>query len=339
MKAAVFTGSSKLEIRDVSVPRPGAGEILVKVAACGLCHTDLHYLDHGVPTFQKPPLVLGHEISGVVAEAGEGVRDWKAGDRVLVPPVLTCGFCEMCRRGRENICRNMRMLGNHRDGGFAEFMAAPAKDCVRLPEGIPLEEASIISDAVSTGYHAAVIRGDVQPGERVAVIGCGGVGMNVVQAAAMRGAHVTAVDLDDGKLETAMALGASAAFNPKGNAQAAKDLRKAAGSGMDAAFEVIGKPETQRLAFDCLRPGGRLILVGYSDRDFSLPAGKVMFFEMDVRGSLGCRPADYGRIVSLVAAGKLKVKELVTSRHALANINEGYDLLRQGLGLRAIAVP
>ena len=155
MKAAVFHGGdSGLRVEDIPIPKPEADEILVKVAACGVCHTDLHYIEHGVPTFKKPPIVLGHEASGIIEEVGAAVTHLKNGQRVLIPAVLTCGKCMACRWGRENICGDMRMLGNHLDGAYAEYIAVPAKDVLELPESIPLEEASIIADAVSTPYHA-----------------------------------------------------------------------------------------------------------------------------------------------------------------------------------------
>ncbi len=153
MKAAVFHGSSiGLKFEDIPVPKVGDDQILVKVAACGVCHTDLHYLEHGVPTFKKPPIVLGHEASGIVEEAGANVTNVKKGQRVLIPAVLTCGRCALCRMGRENICSNMVMLGNHCDGAYAEYVAVAAKDVLELPDSIPLEEASIIADAISTPY-------------------------------------------------------------------------------------------------------------------------------------------------------------------------------------------
>ena len=189
MKAAVFHGPNQpLMIEDVPTPTPGAGEIRVKVAGCGVCHTDLHYIDHGVPTFKKPPLILGHEPSGIVDALGEGVTNFKEGDRVLLPAVLTCGVCPNCRMGRENICDNMVMFGNNIDGAYAEYVIAPAKDSFHLPEEIPLEEGSIIADAISTPYHAVVNRGEVKAGYNVVVYGCGGVGINAVQVAAAVGA-------------------------------------------------------------------------------------------------------------------------------------------------------
>ena len=149
MKAAIFRQPhTPLTIEEVPVPSIRAGEVLVRVIACGVCHTDLHYIDHGVSTFQKAPIILGHECSGIVERAGAEVTQWKEGDRVLLPAVVSCGSCRMCRLGRENICERMVMFGNNVNGAYAEFVAAPAKDIFRLPEEIPLVEGCIIADAV-----------------------------------------------------------------------------------------------------------------------------------------------------------------------------------------------
>lgn len=150
------------------------------------CHTDLYYLDHDVPTFKKPPLVLGHEVSGLVAGFGIGANHAARheGDRVLLPPAYGCGHCRMCRLGRENICESMVMFGNHVDGGFAEYVLAPAKDVIPLPPENPLVEGAIISDATTTTYHAVVNRGRVLPGYSVVVFGCGGIGLKIVRIAA-----------------------------------------------------------------------------------------------------------------------------------------------------------
>jgi len=198
LRAAIFEGSGKpLEIREVPTPKPGPGEALVRVAGCGMCHTDLHYLDHGVPTFKPPPLILGHEVAGTVAELGEGVSDRAEGDRVLIPAVLSCGRCRYCRQGRENLCERLVMLGNNIDGGYAEFVLVPASELVPLPDELPLERASVIADAVSTPYHAVKNRGRVQMGDAVAVVGCGGVGLNLVQCAAAAGGRVIAIDMNE----------------------------------------------------------------------------------------------------------------------------------------------
>ncbi len=338
MKAAVLYPGSQLKLSDVPVPEPATGEILVRVAACGICHTDLHYIDHGVSTF-KSPVILGHEVSGTVAELGPGVTQFREGDRVLLPAVFTCGGCRACRTGRENICERMRMLGNHVDGAYAEYVVAPAKDCFPLPAEIPLAEACLIGDALSTPYHAVKHRAKVRLGEAVAIFGCGGVGINAVQFAALAGAHVIAVDVDDRKLELARQFGAHDTLNSRAVERVDKELKKRAGGGVDVAMEVIGKPETLRAAYDSVRPGGRICVVGYCAEAVTLPFSKLMFFELEVVGSLGCRPSDYPELIELVRAGRVKLQPLVTGRYALDDIFAGLDALRQGKGLRGIVLP
>ena len=339
MKAAVYyKGEKLLRVEEVPTPEPGPGEVRIKVAACGVCHTDLHYLDHGTPTFMEPPMILGHEISGVVDALGQGAKGYGEGDRVIIPAVLTCGHCAACRLGRENICQNMKMLGNHMNGGYAEYVVVPTKDLIPVPDGLPLEDCSIIADALSTPYHAVVNRGEVKPGQTVAVFGCGGVGVNVVQFAALAGARVVAVDLQDEKLEIARKLGASDVFNAS-TEKIHKVIRKATG-GCDTSFECIGKPAVMLQAMNVLNPGGRFVMVGYSPNDLSLPAGRIMFREMEVRGSLGCRPVDYHRIVALAAQGKLQLEPLISNRYSLEDINKGFDDLREGKPvIRSLIVP
>ncbi|MFQ5592936.1 MAG: zinc-binding dehydrogenase [Anaerolineae bacterium] len=340
MKAAIFHGSNQpLSIEEVPTPSPGPGEILVKVAACGLCHTDLHYIDHGTPTFKKPPLILGHEIAGTVAGLGPGAEGFQEGDRVLLPAVLTCGQCAMCRSGRENICYQMVMPGNHVDGGFAEYVVAPSKDVFHLPAEIPLEEGSIIADAITTPYHAVVNRARVAPGDWVVVLGCGGIGLNLVQMAAALGARVIAVDIADQKLSWAERLGATATLNSQQVERLDKEVRRMTGGGAEIAIEAIGKAATQEQAFACLRTGGRLVMVGYSPEKMSLNAGRVMFREMEIVGSLGCRPVDYPRVIEMARQGQIKVAELVTHKFPLDEINQGFDVLRAGEVIRAVAVP
>ncbi len=342
MKAAIFHGANKpLAIEDVEKPIVGPDDILVKIAACGVCHTDLHYLDHGTPTFKQPPLILGHEPSGHVAEAGANVKKFKEGDRVLIPAVLTCGYCDFCRVGRENICENMAMLGNHIDGAYAEYIKVPAKDICHLPDEIPLEEGSIIADAISTPFHAVKNRAQVKPGDTVVVFGCGGIGINIVQVAAAVGGSVIAVDILDKKLETAKKLGATTTINPTKVEKLGKEIKKLTDGGADIAIEAIGKPDTIQAAFGTLRKGGRLVVVGFSGKDITVSAAKIMFFEMDIVGSLGCRPTDYPKLIELVRLGKIKVKELVTNRFPMDKINDAFELLRNGDEnvIRSIAVP
>lgn len=339
MKAAVFHGTNKpLEIKDVAIPTVEPAEILVKVAACGVCHTDLHYLDHGVPTFKTPPLILGHEASGTVAQCGDGVTNFKDGDRVLIPAVFACGKCFYCRNGRENICQSMIMLGNNVDGAYAEYVKVSSKDVFHLPNEIPLIEGAIIADAISTPYHAVKNRARVQPGDTVVVFGCGGVGINVVQIASACGGIVIAVDRLPQKLEWAKKFGAYYTVLA-GEVDARKEIRRLTNGGADIAIEAIGNPDVMRLAFETLRPGGRLCVIGYSDQDVSFSAAKIMYREMEIVGSLGCRPVDYPKIIELVRIGKIQVTPLVTHRYQLEKIGEAFDLLRRGEGIRAVAIP
>lgn len=340
MRAAVLRASgSPLSLESREIPRAGRGEAVVKVAACGFCHTDLHYLDHGVKTAHPPPLVLGHEVSGTVEEVGPEVEGVRRGARVLVPAVLPCGNCSLCRSGRENICPKMRMPGNHFDGGFAEFLVVPARDLVPLPEEIDLAEGSVIADALTTPYHAVVHRAQVREGEWVVVVGCGGVGINAVQFAAAAGAHVVAVDLRPEKLELARQLGAVETVQPREDGDVAKAVRRWTDGGADVAIEVVGSPATFSLALSTVRRGGRLCLVGYSDRTADLPLGKMMFFEQTLVGSLGCPPSDYGRVVELVRRGKVQLKPIISGRVPLERVNEAADSLRRGEGFRTLIVP
>ena len=328
MKAALYYKDEKnLRIEEVPTPEPGPGEVRVKIAACGICHTDLHYLDHGVSTFKKPPMILGHEISGTVDAMGDGVTGVETGDHLIIPAVLTCGSCENCRRGRENICNHMLMVGNNIDGGYAEYIVVPAKDLIPLPKHLNLENCSIIADALSTPYHAVVNRGEIKPGQVVSVFGCGGVGINVVQFAVLAGAKVIAVDLSDEKLEVAKKLGAYATFNAK-EEKVEKVIRKTTG-GCDVAFEVIGKPTVMLQAMATLKTGGRFVMVGYSADNLNISAARVMYREMDIRGSLGCRPVDYHSIVQLADQGKINLDALISHRYPIDEINRGFDDLRE----------
>jgi alcohol dehydrogenase, propanol-preferring len=340
MKAAVFHGPEKgLKFEEIPVPQVGPDQVLVKVAACGVCHTDLHYIEHGVPTFKKPPIVLGHEASGTVEDLGPGVTNVKKGQRVLIPAVLTCGRCPLCRQGRENICADMKMLGNHFDGAYAEFVAVPSKDLLNLPDSIALQDASIIADALSTPYHAVKNRARVQPGDTVVVFGCGGVGINAVQLAALAGGYVIAVDISERKLEWAAQFGAAKTVNASKVDKVSKEIKKLTGGGADIAMEVIGSPRTFEEALESVRVGGRVVAVGYTSESSQIVSGKIMFKELEVVGSLGCRPVDYVPLIRMVEQGRIDLSKLVTHRFPLAEIGKAFEAMHEGVSLRSIVIP
>ena len=338
MRAALFVGGGKpLELTTLPRPDPAPGELLVKVVACGLCHSDLHYLDHGTPTFKTPPLVIGHEVSGTVVHVGPGVGpDW-VGTNVVLSSITTCGSCVACRTGRENQCAKQKMLGNTVDGGFADYVVWPARDAFVLPAEIPLAEGCVIADALTTAYHAVVNRARIGAGETVAVFGCGGLGLSVVQVAAMVGARVIAIDIEPTKLDLARRLGASDVFDAK-DPDIAKKVRRHTDGGPDVAVECIGKPAVQELALSIVRPSGRLILLGFAAEPMKLNGGRVQYRELSVIGTLGCRNVDFPVVIDLVRRGRLDVRSLVTHRHALEDVNAGYDALRRGEGVRHIVV-
>lgn len=340
MKAAIFTTSPPaLTVGDMPMPVPGAGDLLVQVAACGLCQTDLHYLDHGVPTYQTPPLILGHEPAGVVVDWSPEVQGWEKGDRVLIPAIFSCGDCEYCRQGRENLCLKLQMLGNHRHGAFAEYVAVPARDCVRLPEEISMEGGCLIADALSTAFHA-VERSGLGPADTAVVIGCGGMGVNLVQCAVLAGARVVAVDRVEAKLEKARAFGAEETLNSSDlQTSLAKPLRELTSGGANVVFEAIGLEDTLREGLLAVRKGGTLMTVGYCPEAVPVPLSRVMFFELEIKGSLGCPPARYPAIVKLVQRKKLDVDSLVSGVFPLDEISPTLDKLRRGEGFRWVIRP
>jgi 2-desacetyl-2-hydroxyethyl bacteriochlorophyllide A dehydrogenase len=231
------------------------------------------------------------------------------------------------------------MLGNHVDGGYAEYIVVPARVAYRLPDEVPLVEGAIIADALTTPYHAVVHRGRVAPGDRVLVIGCGGIGLGLVQMAAAVGARVVAVDVSERKLALARTMGAETTVDASSVERVDKEVRSITGGGADIAFEAVGRASTQQQALDSLRAGGRLVLVGYSPETMALNAGRVMFREIEVVGSLGCRPVDYPRVLDLARRHRIRVAELVTHRFSLEQINDALDALRSGESVRAVITP
>lgn len=335
MLAAVFYGREKgIEIKDVPAPEIAAGEILVKIMACGLCHTDLHYIEHGTPTFKKPPLILGHEATGVVEKSGSACARFKPGARVLIPSVLPCGTCYNCHSGRGNICNSMQMPGNHIDGAFAQYMKVKEWQLLELPENLDFAEASTIADAVSTAYHAVINRARVTPGQKTLVVGAGGVGINAVQACALAGATVYAVDKDPKKLALAREFGArfTISASDEGNIKRLKNS-------MDFAFECIGLPETINLAHSCVKAGGTLVIVGYCGQPATIAVNKAMFMEQQIIGSLGCRHSTFNDVIKLASEGKLKLSGLVSGRYPLASIGKAIEALKSGSGIRQVIQP
>jgi len=365
IRAAVLREPGRpVAVEEVELDGPQADEVLVRVAAAGVCHSDVHLAD-GVLGNGRWPMVLGHEGAGVVEAVGERVTHVAPGDRVAFSFVPSCGSCRSCRAGRRNLCepagRNalagMLMDGTSRLRGaggevlqhglmtacFAERTVVAAAGAVPLEAGIPLWQAALLGCGVVTGAGAVRNTAGVRLGDSVAVIGCGGVGLQVVAAAGLAGAgRVVAVDRDRAKLELALARGATDAVDVSDEENMVKRIRAAAGGGLDWAFEVIGRPSTMRLAWDVLRPGGTAIVVGLAPVgvEVSLPAIEFLS-EKSIKGCFygSTDVADeLPRLARLVASGRLPLADVISRVTGLDGVDDALERLRRGEGARTVIV-
>jgi 6-hydroxycyclohex-1-ene-1-carbonyl-CoA dehydrogenase len=337
-----LTGPRQLELRDLVLPPLQRGEARVRVAGCGLCHTDVGFYSGTVRTKHELPLVLGHEIAGVVEEMA-GSREQLAGRQVLVPAVMPCGRCDLCERGRPLACQHQLMPGNDIAGGFATHVIVPANMLVPLPNELgthSLAELSVISDAVTTPYQA-IQRACVNPGDLVIVIGIGGIGTYAVQIARARGAHVAAIDVDEEKIRRAASLGAQWLFNPRETDGRGVKKTLLAETGVSTArwriLEMSGTAAGQELAWSLLPPAGTLGIVGFTMDKVSVRLSTLMGLDATAFGNWGCAPANYPAVVDLVLSGQVQVSPFVEFH----DLVEGPELFADPAhaGRRAILVP
>ncbi len=329
---------------------PPPGEVVVEVAGCGVCHTDLGFYFGGVRTNHELPLALGHEISGRVAAAGAGAEAWM-GRAVLVPAVIPCGECELCVSGHGTICRRQRMPGNDIQGGFATHVTVPARGLCPVDEGrlaaagLELADVCVVADAVTTPYQA-VLQAEVAPGDFAVVVGAGGVGGYAVQIARAFGATVVALDVDQGRLDKMAEHGAAATFNVRD--LPARDLKKALQAFVKAEglpdtrwklFECSGTAAGQETAFGLINHGATLSVVGFTMDKVELRLSNLMAFHARALGNWGCRVELYPQALDLVLDGRIPLAPFV-ERHPLSSINEVFAAARaHTLNRRAILVP
>lgn len=312
----MFREPGVLEPATVADPTPGPDEVVIEVAAAGVCGTDHHLVagELGVPAGTIP----GHETAGCVVEVGPGVEGVDVGDAVVCYGQVVCGRCEACRGGHENRCLRPEGFGMARPGGFAEYVAAPASCLLPLPDGVGAEIGAIATDAVATPFHALDSVAALRPGERVAVVGAGGLGLHAVALARLMGAgRVVVADPSPEARALALAFGADDVLDPGAVADPGRELRGLAG-GAHAAFELVGRAETVELALQSLGSGGRLVVVGVGhDRPRLPPIMRFVGMELSVRGSFGSTMDDIATVLALVAAGRLDLSRSVTRRVAL----------------------
>jgi 6-hydroxycyclohex-1-ene-1-carbonyl-CoA dehydrogenase len=329
---------------------PGPDEVLVEIAGCGVCHTDLGYYYDGVRTKHALPLTLGHEISGHVVETGTNALGWI--DRaVIVPAVIPCGHCDACRRGKATICPHQKMPGNDIHGGFATHIIVPAHGLCAVDEarlaatGIELADLSVIADAVTTPYQS-VVQAGVSPGDLVVVNGVGGVGGYAAQIAAVMGGVVVAVDVNDDKLAAAASQGAALTLNAK--TMPARDLKAAIQAfakqrGLRQSewiiFECSGSKAGQETAFSLINHGATLAVVGFTMDKVEVRLSNLMAFHARAIGNWGCPPELYPQALEFVLNGRVKVAPFV-EKHPLEEINRVFEAVHAGaLKRRAVLVP
>ena len=354
MKAAVLSEvGGHLTLEEIPRPSPKAGEVLVKVAACGVCHTDLHVIK-GEVKFPMP-CVLGHEISGAVTEVAPDVRTIQPGDAVVCSFIMPCGLCSYCVRGRDDLCETFfalnRLKGVLYDGesrlcrsdgsslamysmgGLAEYAVVPASAVFPAPANVPLTDACILGCAMMTAYGAVKNQARVQPSDAVAVVGVGGVGSNVIQIARAFGAgQIIAVDVRDDKLETAKGLGATHTVNATRGDVVAAVGALTNGRGVDVAIEALGRPETVVNAFMMTRDGGRVVVIGIAPGTTTagIEITRLVRRGIQLMGSYGSRVrTDLPELLALAARGQVSVSQPITRRYRLEQVDEAYAALNR----------
>lgn len=357
--AVMWSFNEPLKVESLKLKAPREDEVVVKVAASGVCHSDLSVVKMVLPV--PPPVVLGHEGAGVVEETGKAVKDLRPGDHVVLSWVENCGHCHYCIAGRDHLCDTgirSAMAGQEavfeKDGidiarmagvaSFAEWTVVRATAAIKIPDDVPLDKACLVGCGVMTGVGAAVNTARIRPGETVAVFGCGGVGLNVIQGAALCGAsRIVAVDVVPQKLRLAEQFGATDVVNGKDGDPVDAIRELTAGLGVDVAFEVIGSPAVIAQAFQAVKRGGKAVVVGVprmgeevSISGFSLPLEEKSLIG-SLYGSANMR-RDMPKLIELYMQKKLKIDELISRRIKLEQVNEAFDAMEKGEVARSVIV-
>lgn len=322
MKAMLLSDYKHLEIVDIPKPTIGPDELLVQVKACGICGSDIHGWD-GSTGRRRPPLIMGHEAAGIVAEVGSNVKGFAEADRVTFDSTVSCGRCYYCRRGSINLCENRQVLGVscdefRRHGAFAEYVVVPQNICYQLPASLPFEHAALI-EAVSIAVHAAN-RSPIRLGDSAVVVGSGMIGLLVIQTIRLSGcSQIIAVDLDDNKLQLARSFGATSVLNPQKVDVLEQVQELTQGRGVNVALEVVGASAPLNTAIECTRRGGAITLVGNLSPKVEVPLQKMVNRELSIYGSCASN-GEIPQCIDLLSRGAIQVQPLIT---ATASLDEG----------------
>ena len=358
MKAAVFREVGKpLEVEEVEISKPGPREMLIRTAAAGVCHSDLHFVEGLYPT--QTPVVLGHESAGIVEEVGANVTYVKPGDHVITCLSVFCGHCEMCLTGHMSLCANPETRRGHEEeprlaknsqpvqqfadlSSFAEQMLVHEHAIVKIREDMPLDRAALIGCGVTTGVGSVFHTAAVEPGSTVAVIGCGGVGLSCINGAELAGAgRIIAIDTVENKLDMAKTFGATDVVNAS-EVNAIGEVRELTGGGVQYSFEAIGLKQTAEQAFSMLRPGGTATIIGMIPIGVKIElTGAAFLQEKKIQGSMmGSNRfrVDMPRFIDFYLAGKLHLDEMVSKRIKLSQVNEAFVDMKSGSVARSVII-
>lgn len=341
MKAAIlYQAREPLRIEDLEMPEVHEEDVLIRVASCGVCHTDLKVVE-GRTRF-TPPTILGHEVAGMVEEVGARCADFKVGDRVIIGMRYKCGRCRYCLSARENLCERRpapptlkktdgTVVTRWNVGGFSEYVAVPGYMAFKMPDGMSMEEASIVGCRVTTAYNAVKHRGRLEPGDSALVIGCGGIGLNTVQFLRCFGAYpIIAVDVVEDKLQAARSFGATHTVNALAEDPVQAALKLTAG-GVDKAFEAIGHPKTSDQIIQATRPGGTATIIGgLGSGPFTISSGNFVTREITITGVSSRQANDVEEVFQMATAGRIELKSLITKSYHYDQINEALDDLEHG---------
>jgi D-arabinose 1-dehydrogenase-like Zn-dependent alcohol dehydrogenase len=334
MKAARYNASSgELTLQDVPMPEPGPLDVLVKVEACGICLSDVHLIDRSIPAL-LPEVTPGHEPSGTIVRAGELVQGWNEGDKVVMAAGRVCMKCARCRGGRLEQCLAPEIMGFQFDGAWAEYIVVPFYALSAVPEGVPMEQAAIVADAVATPYGALTDRAALRPGEAVGLWGIGGLGTHAVQLARMLGAGlIVAVDPLESARKRALSLGADIAIDPTAEDAQSVILRETDGVGLDLALDLVGSNTVLNQAQWCIARGGRLVMVGLSLDPLELGPG-ILFGgrAISLLGHLGYKKQHLDELLGLVAGGRLDLSGSISDVIPLDDVADGVRRLSQKEG-------
>lgn len=328
-----YAKDHSIHLEQIPIPEPGPGQVLIKVAYCGICHSDLSLINGNFPP-SLDVVTQGHEASGTIAKLGAGVAGWSVGDRVIPSAGRPCMKCRKCRRGDFADCLHLNLMAFAYDGAWAEYHVASAMGLTRIPDNVAMDQAALLADAVSTPYAAVVRTGQVHTGNAVAIWGVGGVGTHLLQLARGAGAvPVIAVDLNDEVLARAKRLGADFTFHSD-DPDLMKKIEEATGGRMiDVAFDAVGIQSTVRAAVESLDVNGKVVTLGLSDQN--IDAGPFLDFNLQlkqVRGHLGYKGQDIAVLAEMLSFGRLDLSESISAVVPLKDVEEGINMLKEHKG-------